>query len=346
MIASDLDASDTTCDDSSTPSLTGTAGSRTISLSNGSMPAAPSSCTIEVEVAVERSASSGDYTNTIGVGDLTTAEGPTNSLSSSTSLEVEAVSVDKDFQYDGFEAGGTNDLTITLTNHTGEDYTNASLDDVLPQSPNSALYYTGTPTTTCSSGSVSIEDTNYTNDTVRLTGGTIPANDTCTITATVTTDLSATDASYTNVIPENALTTEIIPGEAGPTNTEEATAPVDVYTETEGVAVDKTFNPSSIDIFENSRLRLTFTAPPDTSLTNFSFTDDLPTGVTVSNSTAILRLQLWHRGRIHLVAERMEPQQFLQGRHDPQRRNLHCGCVCHQRRRYHAWRYLHEHDHT
>ncbi|MFL7869661.1 MAG: SdrD B-like domain-containing protein, partial [Anaerolineales bacterium] len=285
VIVSDLDVADTTCDFSSTPILVGTAGTRTISLSNGSLDAAPSSCTIVVEVTAERSASSGVYTNTIGVGDLTTAEGPTNSLSASTSLDVEAVSVDKDFQFAGVEAGGTNDLTITLTNHTGGDYTNAAVDDVLPQIPNQALYYTGTPTTSCSSGSVSIETTNYANDTVRLVGGTIPAYGTCTINASVTTDVSATDDSYINIIPVNALTTSI-PSGIGPTNTEEATAPVYVYTETQGVAVDKTFTPSAIDIFENSLLRLIFTAPPDTELTDFSFTDNLPSGVTVSNSTA------------------------------------------------------------
>jgi LPXTG-site transpeptidase (sortase) family protein len=47
----------------------------------------------------------------------------------------------------------------------------------------------------------------------------------------------------------------------------------------------KSFTPAVINIGENSRLRLTFTAPPDTALTSFSFTDTLPAGVTVSNST-------------------------------------------------------------
>lgn len=51
----------------------------------------------------------------------------------------------------------------------------------------------------------------------------------------------------------------------------------------------KILNPSSINIGGNSLLQLTFTAPPDTGLSNFSFTDDLltaTTGMTVSNSTA------------------------------------------------------------
>jgi LPXTG-site transpeptidase (sortase) family protein len=290
VIANPANAS-TTCNDSSTPTLTATPGGTSISLTNGSMAAAVGAnqtCEIEVDVTAEQGTSSGTYTNSIGSGDLTTNEGPTNSFGISTDLEVEAVSVEKSFQYDGFQAGTNNELTITLTNPTSEDYINVALDDVLPQSPNTALYYTGTPTTTCSSGSIVIATTNYANDTVRLTGATIPAGSpgTCTITATVSTDVSATDASYTNTIPVGGLTTEITPGVPGPSNTEQATAPVEVYTDGEGVTASKSFSPANVDIFENSRLRLTFEAPPDTDLTNFSFTDNLPSGVTVSNSTA------------------------------------------------------------
>src|SRR6185503_1269685 len=51
------------------------------------------------------------------------------------------------------------------------------------------------------------------------------------------------------------------------------------------VAGIKSFSPSTIEAGGNARLRIDIFAPSDTDLTNFSMTDNLPAGVTVSNST-------------------------------------------------------------
>jgi len=268
------------------PTLTATVGTQTITLANGSLPAGPSSCTVTVYVRPKSTTSSGAFDNTLNPGDVTTTQGPKNSNTSTATLNVSSVGVSKAFTYSSFEAGATDTLTITLTNSTGSDLhiTSANpFSDTLPTNPNNNLYFTGTPTTTCSSNPLDVSLTPTTR-TVTLTNGTIPANKSCNIIATVTTDASALAADYigadANTIPVGALVTT-----EGPSNTTAATAPVSVYANKAGVTATKTFTPPTIGPGGNSRLRLTFTAPPDTGLTNFGFTDTLPAGVTVSNST-------------------------------------------------------------
>jgi uncharacterized repeat protein (TIGR01451 family) len=257
-------------------------GDNVIRLTGGTLPAGPSSCFIAVDVLPAQGTSSGTYTNTLGPGSVTTNEGPTNSNTSNRSLTVNAVSLSKAFQYSAFQAGDTNILTITLTNDTGSPLTVISVSDTLPTSPNSNLeFIAGSEGTTCAGGAASLLGGPPAR-TLTLTGGTIPANGSCTLTATVTTAAGATDDSYTNTIPVNGLTTV-----EGPFNTSPATASVDVYTITEGVTVTKGYSPSTIDIGNTSTLTLTFTAPADTDLTNFTFSDILPNGgngdVTVSS---------------------------------------------------------------
>ncbi len=117
-----------------------------------------------------------------------------------------------------------------------------------------------------------------------MTGGTIPALGSCTITATVTTDASAPNAAYTgansNTIPIGALLTDQLVS-----NTTAATAPVTVYSTGAGMTAAKSFTPATINNGENSDLLLTFTAPVDTAISGFSFTDTFPLGMTISNSS-------------------------------------------------------------
>ena len=279
----------TTCNDHTSPTLTAAATTQTIALANGSLPAGPSSCTVTVYVRPKVTASNGAYQNLIAAGSVTTNQGPQNSNAPTATLNVTAVSVSKSFAFSSFEAGSTDTLTIRLTNSTGSalHVTVANpFSDTLPTTPNSNLEFTGTPTTTCSGTPSDVSLTGSPTRTVTLTNGTIPAGGSCTITATVTTHTAGDPATaYTggnsNTIPIGALVTS-----EGPSNTTAATAPVSVYTNGAGITPAKSFTPATIHPGDNSRLRLTFTAPADTSLTNFTFTDTLPVGVTVSNSTA------------------------------------------------------------
>jgi LPXTG-site transpeptidase (sortase) family protein len=232
-------------------------------------------CTIRVNVT---SSDSGIYTNTIPADALQTGQGVTNGSPASANLNVQGVGLGKSFNPPVVQAGGTTTLTITLRNPTNSSYTGVQLSDTLPG--NVLTIVPGSAETTCG-GSVSITPPR----TVALTNGRVPpgtpsAPGTCTITVQVTTPADASGASYTNTIPEGALTTD-----QGITNGLSASARVRVYQAGGGISASKSFSPSSIAPGENSRLRINIPAPPDTDLTNFSIVDHLPPDVTVSNSS-------------------------------------------------------------
>jgi len=109
-------------------------------------------------------------------------------------------SVTKSFSPDTISVGGTSVLTITLTNNYGFALRGASLTDTYPAGlvnatpPNASTTCGGTLTATAGGNSIS------------LTGGTIPANGSCSITVTVT---SSTAGIYNNSIPIRGLTTAL-----------------------------------------------------------------------------------------------------------------------------------------
>lgn len=254
-----------------------TSTATSVTLTGGSLAAGPSSCTVVVFVTAAASASAGTYRNTISPGDLTTTQGPTNSNTVNADLTVQAVSVLKAFSPIGFQSGGTSTLIITLRNPTGSPYTGVSLKDTLPAQLSIAA--SPVPTNNCGGSLTADPGTQL----IQLTGGTIgasaspPTNRTCTLIIPVT---STTPGDYTNTILAGDLTTAERPKNVG-----DSTAPVSVYAFGAGVAATKTFDHATINIGGNSELILTFTAPPDTGLTGFTFTDNLPAGVTVSKSS-------------------------------------------------------------
>lgn len=241
---------------------------------------APSTtCTIQVNVT---SIVSGEYTNTIPAGALTTQQGLTNGASASGLLHVQDVGLAKSFSPPSFQAGGTSTLTITLRNPTSSAYTGVELSDTLPGDVLTLV--PGSASTTCG-GNVTILPPR----TITLTGGSVPAGSasspgTCTITVQVTTPTNASAGTFTNTIPPETLVTD-----QGITNGLGASARVRVYTVGGGIAVNKAFSPSTILAGENSRLRINVTAPADTALTNFSLVDHLPPDVIISNSSPATR---------------------------------------------------------
>ncbi len=261
-------------------SLTAVNGANTVTLNNSTI-AANSTCTIHVNVT---STVPGAYTNTIPANSLHTQEGQTNASPATAPLNVRAVGLSKAFAPPSFQAGGTSTLTITLQNPTASAYTGASLSDTLPGTVLTVV--NGSAATTCG-GTVSTTLPR----TVSLTGGTIPGGSvatpgSCTITVQVTVPAGATAATYTNTIPAGALTIPAIPGRPAVTNIQAATAQVRVIAAGTGVTGSKNFTPATIAPGGNSRLRININAPADTGLTNFTLHDNLPAGVTISNSTA------------------------------------------------------------
>ncbi|HVF25816.1 MAG TPA: sortase [Anaerolineales bacterium] len=254
-------------------SLTAVSGGTSVTLNNAAV-APNSNCTIRVNVT---SAIQGTYLNTIPANALQTQQGLTNTSPDSARLSVQEIDITKAFSPSAFVAGATSTLTITLQNPTGSPYTGVNVSDTLPGTVLTVV--PGSAATSCG-GSLSITPPR----TVSLTGGTIPPGNvttpgTCTITFQVTAPAGALTETYLNTIPEGALTTDQGVSNGRPATDSVTIAGVDVT----GI---KSFSPSNIAPGGNSKLRIEVFAPGDTNLTNFSITDNLPAGLTVSNSTA------------------------------------------------------------
>ena len=251
-------------------SLTAVSGTASVTLNNGTI-APNSTCTITVNVTGNVQ---GTYTNRIPAQSLSTFERLTNATQASSRLNVQAIGLSKRFSPPTFPAGGTTTLIITLQNPTGSPYTGVQVSDTLP----GTVLTVGSATTTCG-GTV----TTTLPRTVSLTGGTIPPGTvttpgTCTISVQVTVPAGTPSGTFTNTIPAGTLTNDQQIGNLLAANSNVTVIGTDVL-------VTKSFSSLFIQAGGNSRLRIDIFAPSDTNLNNFSITDNLPAGVTVSNST-------------------------------------------------------------
>ncbi|HSB03115.1 MAG TPA: sortase [Anaerolineales bacterium] len=252
-------------------SLTAVSGGTSVTLSNGTI-APNSSCIITVDVT---SNTQGPYTNRIPANALGTQQGVTNPTPATARLNVQEIGIAKRFSPPTLTPGGTTTLVITLQNPRSTPYTGVNFTDNLP-APLTAVSVTAN---SCG-GTVSITPSTR----VNLTGGTIPAGSptapgTCTISVRVTVPAGTTSGTLRNTVPPGSITDDQGIGNLLPANANVTISGTDVT----GI---KTFSPSTIPAGGNSRLRIDIFAPGDTDLTNFSVTDNLPAGVTVSNSTA------------------------------------------------------------
>lgn len=264
----------TGCGTTPPTTLTADPGGTTITMENGTI-APNSTCTITVSVT---SSQQGAYTNTIPAQTLETAENLTNTSPATSRLNVDAIGATKRFDPPTISAGQTSLLTITLQNPTASDYTGVHLTDNLP-SP-LIIAVSPLPTNTCGGTLTADAGTGL----VELNNGVIPLGTpatpgTCTITVPVTVPAGASTGTLTNRIPPGGLTAG-----GGIGNPRQVTANINISGT--DLLASKSFNPSSITAGGNSRLRILVTAPLDTNLTNFAITDDLPAGLTISNSTA------------------------------------------------------------
>ena len=154
------------------------------------------------------SGSSSTLDTTPNNNDSNPANDPLGSPSSVTTQVVSAPSVTKSFAPNPIPAGGTSTLTVTLTNPNTSALTGASITDPLPSG---LTPIPGTAATTCG-GTVS-----QTTSSLTLTGGTIPAGASCTLTVQVRPSSNASGkGAQLNTIPAGALTTSESPASSAP----------------------------------------------------------------------------------------------------------------------------------
>ena len=242
--------------------VTAVAGSSTISLSGGSLTAG-NSCTIQVNVT---GVVAGVQNNT--TGNIQSTQGGQGGTASASITVVAPAVASKAFAVDTIPLGGTTTLTFTINNpNTTEALTGVGLVDNLP----AGLTVVDGSSSACG-GTVT---TSAANNRVTLTGATIAASGTCTFNVTVT---GATAGVKNNI--SNAVTSAN--GGTGNTAT-------DTITVVAPPVIAKVFNPATVLLNETTTLVFTLTNPNATeALTGVAFTDNLPAGLTVATTPAIV----------------------------------------------------------
>ena len=166
--------------------------------------------------------------------------------------------------------GGSSVMTITLVNTNAFALTGATLVDNYPAGMRNAT--APAATTTCAGGTVTATPNG---NLLSLSGGTIPANATCTVSVSVT---SSTNGSLVNTIPAGAITTTNGGNNTSPVTGTLTVAPIP----TSG----KFFQPSVIDrggistltivLLNSTGVPQALTAP---------FTDNMPPGIAVGSGS-------------------------------------------------------------
>ena len=292
----------TTC---GTPTITAVAGTQTISMSGGTIPAqvgsVPGICTINVDVTgVGQKAS---YSNTIPAGGVSgtihgTSINVSNPSAASATIAVQPISirVTKDFNPTGVFGGSASTLSVHLLGDPNAPLTGISFTDNLPQKNATEGMTIADPpnlsTGTCG-GTITVSSDGKS---FSFSGGSLAANAQCTLSLSV---VMNTQDNLTNTIcgslSDNILepdrdqlcSKEITAGVGdvtssnGATNTEAAQA---TLTNQGGLTVTKAFGPNPITAGGTSQLTITIQ-----NLSNFGLTgvglinangDTFPAGLT------------------------------------------------------------------
>jgi uncharacterized repeat protein (TIGR01451 family) len=180
--------------------VTAATGGSTVTLTGGSIPA-NGSCMITVLVTA---ANAGNFVNTLPAGALQTNNG-NNAAPAAATLTVTAgpnnipPTLSKSFSPSTIVMNGISTLTITLHNpNSTVAHITAPLTDVLPAD----IIVSGSASTTCGGTVAAVKG----GSTVTLTGGSIPANGSCTVTVPVTTTVCL--GPHVNTLPVGALHTD------------------------------------------------------------------------------------------------------------------------------------------
>jgi LPXTG-site transpeptidase (sortase) family protein len=253
-------------------SIQAVAGDTSFIFSGGSLPA-NGNCLLTVNVVMNVN---GNLINTIAAGAVTASNGATNSQPASATLtNLPGVSITKVFSSNPIQAGVGNSsiLNFTLQNTSGVDLSGLGFTDTLPDG------VTVSPPINASQcgGSVSYLTDPFTHrDTIRLQGGALAKDGSCTLQVPVTAPLMG---SYLNCVPANNVVTD--------QHTSNGNATCDtlvVNNDFQPPRIQKSFTAASIPAGTTSVLKFTITNPTanNVALTGIAFTDTLPANVTLS----------------------------------------------------------------
>ncbi len=256
------------------PTLVANPGATSAQMLGGVLNAG-ASCTFSLDVMTS---GDGPWTNTIAGGGITSAEGPSNENEISASLEEiatldGAIGINKSFLTPIVTGAKPSVLQIDLTNSASFDITGVTFTDTFP--PGIVIYSMPDASTTCAGGTVTAIPGD---GKVTLSGATLAPTSTCSVFVTTT---SLKFLNLTNSIPAGAVSSN--EGYTNPLGTIATLATL------QGLGVQKSFSPSFMGAGDISRLKFQLTNSFDPnlittqSLTNVSFTDDLPAGMTLAS---------------------------------------------------------------
>lgn len=247
-------------------------GTSTVSFSGGSL-AAGDSCTITATLSVPAAAATGSYTGTTSTPSGTAHSGSVavSGVGASAALTVQsavAPSFSKSISPAGIPQGGSSTLTYVITNNDSSNaISNLRFTDDLDAVLSGLVVSNGSGSDLCGTGSV-VSGTSK----VVLSGGSLAASESCTITLTVDVPQAAALGSYTSTT--STLT------EGGSYSAAAASA---AFTVEPAPSFAKAFAPTSVALGGVSTL--TFTIDNSASAiaaTALDFTDNLPAGLVVA----------------------------------------------------------------
>ena len=256
------------------PAFITTTGNNRVDLVGGTIPVAPSSvvsgsCFIEVDVTVQTGPTT-SYTNTLVRANFSDAGGaPVDGTTDPQfSLNVTALTplvASKAFGANPLVQGNTTSLTITITNPNGAaSVPLTTFSDSLPAN----LAVVGTPTATCTGGANPTVTSAADTSPISISGGTIAAGGSCTISATVRGVLTGgvTTAGGTNTINT---------GDVGNTRGLSLQSAVNTPITVNGpIRVNKAFAPNPLSQGQAGTATITISNDSTAALTGVTLDDD------------------------------------------------------------------------
>jgi uncharacterized repeat protein (TIGR01451 family) len=245
------------------------AGANSIALTGADIPAS-GSCTVTVLIT---GTVAGNQPNT--TSGVTTTQTPTAGAASNTAnLAVMAPpTVTKTFLTNPVAKDAVTVLSIAITNPNGVAITGAAFTDNFPVLPDNKLVINNPPNAAFMASSITAGCTGTITGAsgariFSLSGGTIPANATCTLTVDVK---SSSNINPTYVNSTGTITTA---------NAGSGAAASDSLSVVNGATIDKNFSPASINAGATSQLTITLgTTAGGSGSSNAAFVDTYPTGL-------------------------------------------------------------------